>query len=306
LKRAGAMSARQSDHEKALEYYERALAIDPRDQEAIKARKDLAAERSMSRASMPIGHSREQIKDKDRAASLERDKRLHHTDEELRAELERLEARYAEDKQPELMVRMADVHEKLKDPDSALDWIERALSYKKDDAVLAARASDLKAKALKKAIAQAGKDGDEARAGVLERELWALETAEFRRRVAINPGDLTSRLQLGKRLLRLGELDPAISELQKTSADPRSRREAQFLLAQCFQAKGFRDLARKEYNNALEGAPANDERAKEILYNLGAIAEAENDSAQARSFYSRVFEVDIGYRDVAQKMERFR
>lgn len=306
LKRAGAMSARQSDHEKALEYYERALAIDPRDQEAIKARKDLAAERSMSRSSMPIGHSREQIKDKDRAAALERDKRLHQTDDELRAELERLEARYADDKSPELMVRMSEVHEKLKDPESALEWVQRALSYKKDDATLAARASDLEAKALKKAIAQAGKDGDEARAGTLEKKLWTLEIAEFRRRVSVNPGDLASRIQLGKRLLKTGDFDAAIGELQKTSGDPRSRREAQFLLAQCFQAKGFRDLAKKEYNNALDGAPANDERAKEILYELGAIAEAENDSAQARSCYSRVFEVDIGYRDVAQKMERFR
>ncbi|MBK7875042.1 MAG: tetratricopeptide repeat protein [Planctomycetes bacterium] len=306
LKRAGAMLARLGDHEKALEYYERALAVDPRDQEAIKARKDMAAERAMARSSLPIGHSREQIKDKDRAAELERDKRLYHTDDELRAELARLEERYAENREPELMVRMAEVHEKLKDPETALEWIERAMSYRKDDASLVVRAADLRAKALKKQIAQAGKDGNEARAEQLERELWRLEADELRRRVSANPGDLGTRLQLGRRLLKMGEHDGAMAELQKASADPRNRREALFLLAQCFQAKGFRDLARKEYNNALEGAPQNDERAKEILYNLGALAEAENDAAAARAYYSRVFEVDIGYRDVAQKMERFR
>ena len=49
-----------------------------------------------------------------------------------------------------------------------------------------------------------------------------------------------------------------------------------------------------------------DERAREILYNLGAIAEAEGDTAEARAFYARIFEVDIGYRDVAQKMEGLR
>ena len=49
-----------------------------------------------------------------------------------------------------------------------------------------------------------------------------------------------------------------------------------------------------------------DDRAKEILYNLGTIAEAENDSVEARSLYARVFEVDIGYRDVAVKMEQFK
>lgn len=307
LKRAGAMSWRLGDHTKALEYYERALAVDPRDQEAIKARKDLAAEHAMARSSQPISHSREQIKDKERAAGLEREKRLHQSDDELRAELERLESRYADDnRDPELMVRMAEVHERLKDPESALSWIERALSYKKDDPSLSARAGDLRAKSIKKQIAQAGKSGDEARASELERELWKIEAEELRRRVQLNPADLASRLQLARRLERMGEHDGAISELQKAVADPRQRREAQFLLGACFQAKGFRDLARKEYNNALEGAAPNDERTKEILYNLGALAEAENDPAQARQFYSRVFEVDIGYRDVAQKMERFR
>jgi len=49
-----------------------------------------------------------------------------------------------------------------------------------------------------------------------------------------------------------------------------------------------------------------DERAKEILYNLGAIAEAENNAADARAAYARIFEIDIGYRDVAAKMEKFR
>lgn len=306
LKRAGAMTARLGDHTKALEYYERALHVDPRDQEAIKARKDLAAECAVSRVNMPVGHSRDQIKDKDRAAALERDKRIHQSDEELHAELKRLEDRYAEQREPEIMIRMADVHERLKDPEAALEWVERALSYRKEDATLAARASDLKGKALKKAIVTAGKNGDEAGANRLERELWRLEADEFRRRVSINPSDFATRLQLGKRLMRLGEDDAAIGELQKSVADPRSEREARIALGQCFHKKGFLDLARKEFRSALEGMPAHDERAKEILYTLGGIAEAENDSVEARSFYARVFEVDIGYRDVAQKMERFR
>ena len=49
-----------------------------------------------------------------------------------------------------------------------------------------------------------------------------------------------------------------------------------------------------------------DERAKEILYNLGDLAAAEGSGEEARSFYARIYEVDIGYRDVAAKMEEFR
>ena len=96
------------------------------------------------------------------------------------------------------------------------------------------------------------------------------------------------------------------STKSSASEAPRTKRDAQFSLAQCFQGKGYADLARKEYLKCLEGAPQADDRAKEILYNLGANAESEGNAPDARAFYARIFEVDIGYRDVAAKMERFR
>jgi hypothetical protein len=46
-----------------------------------------------------------------------------------------------------------------------------------------------------------------------------------------------------------------------------------------------------------------DDRAKEILYNLGLISEAEGDPESARGAFIRIYEVDISYRDVAEKME---
>ena len=307
LKRAGAMTARLGDHAKALEYYERALQADPRDQEAIKARKDLAAERALSQSgSDRVQHSREQIKDKEEARSLDRAQRMHLSESDLREELARLEARYAEKADPEVMIAMAEVHARLDDPETALDWAQRALSYRKDSFELATMAGDLRLKVLKKKIAQAGKAGDEAQAEALEAEMRAFEVEEMRRRVALRPADPALRLQLGRRLARSGDHDGAISELQKAVADPRSKREAQILLAQCFREKGFLDLARREYERALEGIQGVDDRAKEILYNLGAIAESEGKPAEARAFYARIFEVDIGYRDVAARMERFR
>ncbi len=307
LKRAGAMAYRQGKHQQALDFYERALAADPRDQEALKARKDLSAERALTGANAAnVSHSRDQIKDKDVARELERSQRLHRSDDELREDLVRLEGRYAETQTPELMIEMADLHERLKDPESALEWIERALSYKKDSFDLASRAGDLRAKVMKKSIAQAGKAGDDARATALEKELWTFEAVDYRRRVDLRPSDAGLRLQLGKRLMRTGDFDGAMAELQKAMNDPRTKREAQLGLAQCFQGKGFSDLARKEYLRALEGIVQVDERAKEILYNLGVISEAEGNAAEARGYFARIFEVDIGYRDVAGKMERYR
>lgn len=308
LKHAGAMMRVRGDVARALEYYERALAADPRDRDALKARKDLAAEAALSSARYDeVAHSREQIVDRDEAARSERNKRLHLSQDELREELGRLEERFAENPSDvDLMIEMAGVHEKLRDPEAALDLVERALSYRKDSLDLRSRASQLRVKALKKAVARADKDGDTAAADRLEAELRAVELQELRNRIELTPGDPELRLELGKALLRQDAYDEAASELQKAVQDPRLASEARALLARCWQEKGFLDLAKNEYARALEGVPAAGERAREILYNLGAIAEAEGNPDEARSFYSRVFEVDIGYRDVAQKMERLR
>ena len=124
--------------------------------------------------------------------------------------------------------------------------------------------------------------------------------------VSVRPADANLHLQLGRRLMKVKDFDGAMGELQKAMNDPRTKRDAQFSLAQCFQGKGYADLARKEYLKCLEGASQVDDRAKEILYNLGLISESEGNGAEARSFFARIFEVDIGYRDVVAKMERYK
>jgi len=304
LKRAGGMMQRTGDHARALQYYERALEADPRDQEALKARKNLAAESALSRSNTgQVTHSRDLIKDKDRSRELERSKRLVLSEEELRAELTKLEERFAgASSDPEVMLQLAEVHEKLGDPAAALEFAERALQYRKDSFDLIARVGDLKSKHLKKAVARADKSGQPEEAGTLERELVAHEVADYRRRVEARPGDAPLRLALAKKLLRADDVDGALAELQRCSGEPRVRDEALFHLGLCFQKKGILDLARKEFQHALDASDGKGERAKEILYNLGAIAEAQGRREEARSFYIRIYEIDIGYRDVAGKM----
>jgi tetratricopeptide (TPR) repeat protein len=308
LKRAGGMMQRTGDPGRALEYYERALEADPRDQEALKARKNLAAETALSRSNVAgVSHSRELIKDKDRSRELERSKRMVLSEEELKAELVRLEERFATaPSDPDLMLLLSDVHEKLGDPAAALEFAERALTYKRDSFELVCRVGDLESKRLKKAVARADKTGKAEEASALERELMEHDVKDHRRRVDARPGDAGLRLALAKKLLRADDVDGALAELQRCSGEPRVRDEALFHLAQCFQKKGILDLARKEYEHALQITDGKNERAKEILYNLGSIAEAQGNRDEARSFYIRIYEIDIGYRDVAAKMGTLR
>ncbi len=308
LKRAGAMMARTGEAAKALEYYERALEADPRDRDALKARKDLSATAALESARYDaVAHSREQLVDAGETQNLERSQRRHRTQDELEADRARLEDRFAESPSDvDLMLDLAEVHEKLRDPEAALDVLTRALSYRKDDRVLQERVGKVRTKALKRALAKADKAGDQEKADRVEGQLQEHEAEELRRRISIHPGDAALRLELGQALFRKGDHDGAAAELQKAVSDPRKALEARVWLAKCFEAKGFGDLARGEYEKALDACPQNDQRAREILYSLASLSEAAGDLSDARALYARIYEADVGFRDVAQKMEQLR
>jgi len=48
-----------------------------------------------------------------------------------------------------------------------------------------------------------------------------------------------------------------------------------------------------------------DAQKKEIYYELGGLFEAAGDWNQAADYYKQIYQVDIGYRDIAQKIETF-
>jgi lipopolysaccharide biosynthesis regulator YciM len=62
------------------------------------------------------------------------------------------------------------------------------------------------------------------------------------------------------------------------------------------------DLASRQLDEALEAASRSGEREVEIRYMLGSVYEAMGDHSRALEAYSRVYEKDIHYRDVAAKM----
>ena len=298
LRRAGAMSQRAGDHAAALGYYERALEADPRDQEAMKARKDLAAETAIHDTGLhQVGHSRELERgrrDAPSAAAADPEARL--------AELEAAHA--AGDGDPDLLMEVARLKLDRGESEEALDWAERALSFRRDSYEWTVFVGDLRLKVLKRSIAKADSAGETDRANALERELGEARLGDLQRRLELRPRDTGLRIRLGKHWMKAGNHDEALGQLQKCLSDPRHKPEAQFCLGQCFQRKGVLELAQKQFEEALESFRGNGDRTKEILYSLGAIAETDQDLARARSYYLRIYEVDVHYRDVASKVEQ--
>lgn len=304
---AGALLYEQGRLNEALAMYEQALKVDPRDQESLKARKDLAAEGALQSTGIEKAQSsRELIKDKGAQQQLDRRARLQLSPEEIEQELGQLEEQLQERPDDvELLRRVARLREMQKDLQGALDCLERAAELLPDDGELQERCGELRLRLQERHVQKALARGDAVAAERAEQALNEARVAEYRRRVARNPADFGFRFELGSALLSTGETDAAIAELQQAVKDPRRKAEAQFLLGRAFRKKDLADLALGQFEKALQAAGSGP-LAKDALYEMGALCEEQGRHEQALQHYARILEQDIGFRDVAQRIEKLK
>ncbi|HET6202766.1 MAG TPA: tetratricopeptide repeat protein [Planctomycetota bacterium] len=313
MKRAGALAYRKRDLPRALEFYERALKIRPLDQDALKARKDLTAEGALARGRYESGRSSRELrseKDKEASREAERGHRVVRSAEELGGDIARL--REQRGKSPEdarLAESLGRALAERGDLEGAIAALEDAARLAPDAYEVRVALGDARIRRAESALAAArsaaAKGGAAAGAspGELERARVAVELAEIAWRVSAHPTDMGLRVRHARLLEEAGRVDEAIGEYQRTVADPRWKNDAMLGLGRAFERKGLHDLARKQLERALEAVGTSDSRAKEILYTLGALCEKLGSRGDARGYYARIYEVDIGFRDVAAKME---
>ena len=75
------------------------------------------------------------------------------------------------------------------------------------------------------------------------------------------------------------------------------------VLGCCYGELGMLDLAMKQLEEASREIVSMDEMKKEIVYNLGLVYERVGDQEKALACMKQLYEVDYGYRDVAQRVE---
>ena len=74
-------------------------------------------------------------------------------------------------------------------------------------------------------------------------------------------------------------------------------------LAQCFAKRRMFDLAPRTLQNALKEKLVFDDEKKELIYNLGCVLESMGKKDEAIEQFKLIYEVDIGYKDVAAKVD---
>lgn len=314
-KRAAAAHAAKGRAEEALECLEKALKADPKDAEADRMRKNLAADVTLKKGAYETARSsRELVRDVATQARLERETRIHKTAEDLAAEEQEVRAALqANGKDGRARRRLAELVARREEWSEAERILKEALAFDDNASELKDRIGDLQLQAVGREIKKleerlAAEDNPNFRDDLelLRQDQQKLAAGEYRRRVEERPTDLALWFQLGKTLHEQGQLDDAIAAFQRSIKDPKTRADSLMRLAACFQKKGLLDLAIKQLEMALEEATPASERGKSILYNLGLVAEQAGRPADAFTHYSRIYEVDIHYRDVAKKIETLR
>ncbi|MFQ5507214.1 MAG: tetratricopeptide repeat protein [Planctomycetota bacterium] len=302
---AGRMATALKRFKEAMDCYEEALKLNPRDQESLRARKNLAAEGALEGGGyVTAKSSRELVRDKDALARIEKEQRIHQSSEEIQSDLERVEARLAcAPEDPKLLRRVGELRAKAKDLGGALDCLERAMELEPDDFALLVQVGELRERELEERIRKARLLEDEDEARRLEDELTSRRMETMQQQVEAHPTDLALRFRLGQLFLDLDKSDEAIAEFQKAIKDPRFKIDALENLGRAFRSKGMIDLARSQFQKAYEAAGDSHKKSLDLLYQLGCIAEDQHRSEEARGFFSRILEVDIGFKDTAKKME---
>ena len=297
----------------ASEVYNDIIKHHPTDGTAIKGSKDASARASMQKQKWDENADmRSLMKNSAEFEELEKASRTGLTREQLEERRDRIIEKYNLDPNHLATVKdLANIYEQLEDWHNSHSFYNWAHSLSNGDVALATKAAAMKDKALEtdlknlEAAVAADPTNEELKAALDARKAdrIAEQVREAQTRVDQNPTDPQLRFELGTALYKSGEYSAAIPHLQQATRNPHIRTKVLLTLARAFRAKGMFDLAIKTLSDALADLVSMDNTKKEVLYEKGLIHDEVNDKPAALDCFKQIYEVDYGYRDVAQRVE---
>jgi Tfp pilus assembly protein PilF len=140
----------------------------------------------------------------------------------------------------------------------------------------------------------------------LQKEIFSRELELYRQKADRYPTEMAHRLELGIRLLRLGQTDSAIAELQAARSDPRQRWRAMLYLGYCFKNRKNGRLAQRNFEEALQNLPpAEASFRKELLFLLAEGAAETGDFARAVEFGYELANIDFSYKEIGRLIDEW-
>ncbi len=140
----------------------------------------------------------------------------------------------------------------------------------------------------------------------LRKEINTRELDLHRQKSDRYPTEMSHRYEVGVRLLRGGQIDEAIRELQASRSDPRYRWQSLLSLGQCFKARNNWRLAERNLEEALKNLPTGETNSrKEILFELASGCAEANELSKAVDLATELANIDFSYRDIGRLLDEW-
>lgn len=286
----------------------------PSDNDVAQALKDISARNTMDEGGYDTlsdggGSYRDILRNKEEAVTLEQQNRVEKSEDVTDHLIKEYETRLQTEANNLKLVRsLAELYTQRKDFEKALAYYERLKSSEMgNDASLAKSITETVIRKYEHQISQLDTTAPDysEKVAVLQSEKQAYQLAECQKRVERFPTDLQFRYELGQLYFQAGKLSEAIGEFQKSQNNPHRRVASLNYLAQTFAKRKMYDMAARTLQNAIKEKPVLDEEKKELIYNLGCVLENMSKKEEAIEQFKIIYEVDIGYKDVAAKVEGY-
>ncbi|HVU07057.1 MAG TPA: hypothetical protein VHG89_00780 [Verrucomicrobiae bacterium] len=286
----------------------------PNDGELNQALKNLSARKTLNEGGYSAlesgkGSFRDILKNKAEAVSLEQEKRVVKTEDTAERLIGEYEARMqTEPNNLKIIRELAKLYTEKKQFDKAMELYDRIKnsemgndpSLERQMADTIVRRYDFQLEQLNSAAPNYAEQSAK-----LQAEKLNFQITECQKRVEKYPTDLAIRFEMGQLYLQAGKINEAIQELQKAQGNPHKRIAAMGCLAQCYAKKKMFDFAARTLQNAIKEKPVFDDEKKELTYNLGCVLESMGKKEEAIEQFKLIYEMDIGYKDVAAKVDAY-
>lgn len=301
----------------ALRAADELLKLRPQDGDALSLMRKAAIAQTTEKGNWEEkGSFREKLKDEAQATMLEQAAKIFTSDEMTQKlvdeALERLRM------QPDNLNHyrsVVDGYKKLNKLDEALDYVRkaRALPSGAADTTLGKQEADLKTAILEKRIkdletqaAQAPGNAEFAAAlAAARRDFAETQLVEAKSYVERYPNDYAARYTLANLYLEAGDSQNAIANFQQAQKNPKVRIQALAGMGKALKSRKMFDLAVAQFETAKGELPIMDDLKKDVIYQLAECYEGMGKKTEAITEYKIIYSEDIGFRDVADKINAF-
>lgn len=301
----------------ALRAADELLKLKPQDGDALSLMRKAAIAQTTDKGNWEEkGSFRDKLKDEAQSIMLEQASKIVTSEEMTQKLID--EAMVRLQAQPDNLNHyrsVVDGYKKLNKLDEALEYVRkaRALPAGAGDTTLAKQESDLKTAILDKRIKGleaevAAAPGNAELAAALakaKQDFAAVQLVEAKDYVERYPNDYAARFTLANLYFEAGDYQNAIANYQQAQKNPKVRISAITGMGKALKARKMFDLAVAQFQTAKAELPGMDDLKKDVIYELASCYEGMGKKTEAIAEYKIIYSEDIGFRDVADKINAF-